>query len=97
MPKITILNSSGASHTSEKNALRYVTTGRAVYVTRRSIRFIEQDYRHQSCRVEATISNAVIDRLIRQNRPGGTVWWNGAQGHHGQHLPFTASVFPRVR
>lgn len=44
--EVKILNSHGATRTSRARALKYVESGRAVYVDERTIRFVEDDPRH---------------------------------------------------
>lgn len=43
---VKIVNSHGATRTSRAKALKYVESGRAVYVDERTIRFVEEDPRH---------------------------------------------------
>lgn len=55
---IRILNAHGGSHTSRKQALKYLESGRARYVDETTIRMIEDDPRHLAASPERQMAAA---------------------------------------
>jgi hypothetical protein len=66
--KIRITNpvENGSPFTSRKRALQFVQAGRAVFVGKNQIRFIETDLRNQAATARAAIGYVLSERMLTQ-------------------------------
>jgi hypothetical protein len=66
--KVKIVNpvENGATVTSRKRALQFVQAGRAVFVGKNQMRFVETDSRNQAAAERATRGYAAVDRKMTE-------------------------------